>query len=135
MDTMRVEATGARFVLFLSDRIVAADIAEEIRLQRPDASLLSPENRAEFMAVIDALPPSAKVFVELELLGSFWEEAHRRLVGRQSGIVLFGDIADDLAARGDTVAGAAILARPYSSAELTALVGALPSGIGARPEP
>ncbi len=134
MDTMKMEPTGAAFVLFLSDRIVAADIAEEIRLQRPGAMLLLPEDRAGFMAVIEKLP-AAVVFVDLGLLGPVWGAARQRLVGRQSGIVLFGDIADDLAARGETVAGAAILARPYSAADLSDLVRTLPSGIGARPTP
>ena len=135
MDAMRMEPTGAAFVLYLSDRVVAADIAEEIALQWPCASLLLPEGRAEFMAVIDTLRAPATVFVELELLGPVWDAAQRRLVGRQSGIVLFGDTADDLAARGETVAGAAILARPYSAADLSDLVRALPAGIGARPAP
>lgn len=135
MDAMKMEPTGAAFVLYLSDRIVAADIAEEVRLQWPGASLLLPEDRAGFMAAIDTLPAAAAVFVDLGLLGPVWDVARQRLVGRHCGIVLFGDAADDLAARGEVVAGAAILARPYSAAELTALVRALPSGIGARPAP
>lgn len=135
MDTMKTEPTGAAFVLFLSDRIVAADIADEIRLQRPGAMLLLPEDRARFMAAIDRFPAATAVFVDLGLLGPVWDMARQRLVGRLCRIVLCGDAADDLAARGETVAGAAILARPYSAADLSDLVRALPAGIGARPAP
>ncbi len=120
-------ATDAEsYILFLSDTIISEDIAEEIGLNRPHANIRQVSTLAEFMDAIARERCIRACFLELHLLGPYWDAAHDRLRNARAQIVLCGDEVDNLAARGETIAGARFLPRPYGLRELAALINEMP---------
>ena len=114
------------FLLFLRDRIIAEDIAEEIALRAPRAEVRSVVSRAEFMSALRRTPVPAGVFVELEAFGAHWPLARDSLASLGTRIVLLGAAAEDLAERGLSPAGTRLLARPYGAADIAAVIQAMP---------
>lgn len=115
-----------KFLLFLRDRIIAADIAEEIALRAPRAEVRSVVSRAEFLSALGRAPAPSGVFVELEGLGPHWPLVRDSLVPLGTRIVLLGAAAEDLAERGLSPAGTRLLARPYGAADIAAVMQATP---------
>lgn len=120
-------ATDAEsYILFLSNTIMSEDIAEEIGVNRPRAHVRQVSTLAEFMDAIAAGRCIRACFLDLALLGPYWDVAYDRLRSARAQIVLCGDEVENLAARGETIAGARFLLRPYSLRDLAALINEMP---------
>ncbi|MCA0273368.1 MAG: hypothetical protein LCH69_15085 [Proteobacteria bacterium] len=118
MDANHHVPAGESYILFISDAIILQDIAEEIGLRKPRAAILIAATRSEFMAAVLPATRVRAVFVELELLGPYWEEARDRMRRLGARIILLGKAVEDLADGGVHLAGVQVLLRPYSADDI-----------------
>lgn len=118
MDANHHAPAGESYILFISDAIILQDIAEEIGLRKPGAAILIAATRSEFMAAVLPAASVRAVFVELELLGPYWEEARDRMHRLGARIILLGKAVEDLADGGVHLSGVQVLLRPYSAEDI-----------------
>ncbi|HQU68778.1 MAG TPA: hypothetical protein PLI43_11375 [Albidovulum sp.] len=126
MDANHQAATGESYILFISDAVILQDIAEEIGLRKPGAAILIARSLGEFMTAVLPAARVRAVFVELELLGPYWEEARDRMRSLGARIVLMGRAVEDLADGGVHLAGVQVLLRPYSAEDVARHIRGIP---------
>lgn len=126
MDANHHALTGDIYILFISDAIILQDIAEEIGLRKPGADIRIVTTRGEFMAAVLAAARVRAAFVELDLLGPYWQEARDRMRKLGARIILLGEAVEDLVDDGVHLAGAQVLLRPYSAEDVARHIGNLP---------
>ncbi len=110
------------YILFLSETVIADDIAEEIAYNKPNSNVRQVSRLAEFIDAISGNCPIEASFIELDLLGGSWDAALDRLRKINARIVLFGDAAEDLADRHRHIDGTSFLLRPYNRRDVAALL-------------
>lgn len=115
-------AAGGSFLLFFSDAVLAEDIAEEIGLRLPGSPVRRISGMVDFMDALARKEPIRAGFIELQLLGPYWDAAYDRLRERGARIVLFGDAAEALAERRQDIPGVSILPRPWRAGDIERLL-------------